>query len=100
MDKGTALRYAEAYAAEVKKLYAPESVYMYGSYAKGTHHADSDIDIAVIFKKFNGDYLRTSQELYKLRRNICIDIEPIIVDDDDDITGFLSEIKNTGVLIV
>ena len=99
MDKTTALNYASMYANEVKKIYKPDAVLLYGSYAKDTHTEDSDIDIAVIFKTLNADYLTLSKGLYKLRRNICVDIEPILLDDSDNKSGFLNEIYQTGIVL-
>lgn len=31
-----------------------EKAYLYGSYARGNYHKDSDIDIAIISKNFQG----------------------------------------------
>ena len=34
-----------------------ESVYLFGSYAKGKPHEHSDIDVALVVKRFKGDFL-------------------------------------------
>jgi predicted nucleotidyltransferase len=38
----------------------PERIILFGSYAANTATEDSDIDVAVIFDGFDGDFLRTS----------------------------------------
>ena len=56
----------------------PTEVYIYGSYAKGTANKWSDIDIAVVMKKFTAglDNYDFDILLTRLRRNMSIDIEP------------------------
>lgn len=44
-----------------------KKIYIFGSYAKGTSHDDSDIDLAIIFDNLS-DSLETQVELMKLRR--------------------------------
>ena len=51
MDKAEAIKLAKDYKELVKKHLPVEEVYLYGSYATNTQHADSDIDIAVFVKK-------------------------------------------------
>ena len=55
MDRETALRSATAYAEEVRKVFNPISIIMYGSYVNGTPTIESDIDIAVIFDGYSGN---------------------------------------------
>ncbi|MGC8554068.1 MAG: nucleotidyltransferase domain-containing protein [Candidatus Acidulodesulfobacterium sp.] len=56
----------------------PVEVYLYGSYAKGTANKWSDIDIAIVVKKFIAglDNYDFDILLTRLRRNISLDIEP------------------------
>lgn len=99
LDKATAMKLAGQYAKEVKKSFNPEAIVLFGSYAKGKAHEHSDIDIAVILNGFTGDYLETSKQLYKLRRDISADIEPVLLDLQNDKSGFVNEILNTGELL-
>ncbi len=48
---------------------------LFGSYAKGNFHRDSDIDIAVVFDDFD-NVLHMQWELMRLRRDIDSRIEP------------------------
>jgi predicted nucleotidyltransferase len=72
---------------------------LYGSHAKGDVHQDSDIDVAVIFDGFSGDWLKTSSFLWRLRRDISFDIEPILLDRTKDKSGFVANIFKTGQVI-
>ena len=99
LDKATVINMAQRYALEVEKYLQPQAIVLYGSYAKGTAGEYSDIDIAVILDGFSGDYLETSKQLYKLRRNISADIEPVLLDSNDDDSGFVAEILRTGEVL-
>lgn len=46
MDKGEALKIAHQYIETLSTKYVILQAFMFGSFAKGTYHADSDIDIA------------------------------------------------------
>lgn len=99
MDKATAIKTAKIYAEEVQKRLHPQAIYLYGSFAKGTANEDSDIDVAIIFNGFTGNFLETSSLLWKLRCNISDDIEPILIDSTKDKSGFVQEIYKTGEMI-
>ena len=75
MDRTDALNIARAFAAAVKTNYDCKQVFLFGSYAKGTHHDESDIDIAVILKDFKNQ-IDMQLELMRLRRKIDSRIEP------------------------
>lgn len=97
LDKETVVNMAQRYAFEVEKLLKPQAIVLFGSYVKGTAHDNSDIDIAVILDGFSGDYLETSKQLYRIRRNISADIEPVLLDSTSDESGFVAEVLRTGV---
>ena len=99
MDRAAALKNAMAYAAEVCKVLNPYSIIMYGSYANGTANLESDIDIAVIFDGYHGNWLKDSTLLWKLTRNVSTCIEPILLDRTLDPSGFIQEIFDTGEVL-
>ena len=70
-----------------------------GSYAKGTATSDSDIDIAVIVDKLDSDYLDEHARLFRLRRLVDFRIEPVLIEYDEDESGFLREVMNTGYVL-
>ena len=75
MDKSDAIKVANEYASVICTNYDCKDVFMFGSYAKGTHHEESDIDIAVILKDFDNP-MNIQLELMRLRRKIDSRIEP------------------------
>ena len=75
MDKGDAINIASQYAHALKARYDNIKVILFGSYAKGTFHEDSDIDIAVILKDYK-NLLDIQRDLMRLRRKIDSRIEP------------------------
>ena len=99
LDKATVRELAAQYAAEVKKILSPSAIVVFGSYANGTPHEWSDIDIAVIMRDFQGDWLEASAALCGLTRRVSIDIEPHLLDEVHDASGFVQHILQTGQVI-
>lgn len=99
LNNEAVIKIAEEYAEEVTKILEPKAIVLFGSYAKGTANSGSDIDIAVIFDDFTDDFLEVSKQLYKLRRDISADIEPVLLDTTCDKSGFVAEVLKTGVVI-
>ena len=84
LDKRTVITTIEQYASAVTREFDPAAIILYGSYAQGTAHKDSDIDVVVIFEDFTGDWLKTSSRLWYLTEDISFDIEPILADNKQD----------------
>ena len=99
MDKSSAIRTAQKYAQVVANELNPSAILLYGSYSKNTARNDSDIDVAVVFDDFSGDWLETSSKLWRLRRDISDDIEPILLDRSHDPSGFVADIFATGQIL-
>ena len=76
---------------------------MFGSYAKGTEHEDSDIDIAIITDDLKcADKFDEELNLMWLRRNIDYRIEPHLIEiaDYDNVeTPFVQEVIDTGIKV-
>jgi predicted nucleotidyltransferase len=100
MDKAEAINKVKEYSILLKKYIPLEKIYLFGSYAKNTNRTDSDIDVAIVVKKIEGDYFAIQPLLWKLRRQIDDRIEPILIEKDNDISGFLIEIQRNGIEIV
>lgn len=75
MDKRDALDIAVKYASAVQSKYNFAKIILFGSYAKGNYHEDSDIDIAVILKDYS-NLIDIQLDLMRLRRKIDSRIEP------------------------
>lgn len=100
MDKTEAINKVKEYSILLKKYIPLEKIYLFGSYAKNTNRTDSDIDVAIVVKKIEGDYFAIQPLLWKLRRQIDDRIEPILIEKDNDISGFLIEIQRNGIEVV
>ena len=99
MDKAAAVVIARLYADEVVKEMSPDKVLLYGSYATGNAKEESDIDIAVVFNGFQGDWFRACTKLSRLTWKVNTSIEPVLLDSRDDDTVFLEEVLRTGELV-
>ncbi|MBF9252387.1 nucleotidyltransferase domain-containing protein [Pontibacter sp. 172403-2] len=82
MDKGQAIEITRKYVDSLKNKFDIQRAILFGSYAKGTNHDDSDIDVAIILRHVN-DIIDTQIELMKLRRQIDLRIEPHPFDSHD-----------------
>lgn len=101
MDKKTAINTEEAYLSLVRKKFPYKNALLFGSYAKGTNHADSDIDLAIIFEAVE-DMIERQADLLKLRNNNELDIEPhpFRMSDFNVSNPVASEILKTGIKMV
>lgn len=76
---------------------------LFGSYARGQAHEFSDIDVAVFSDDFGSDLLADMKRLFKLRRNVDTDIEPLAFRKDDFLnptrSDFLNEVVTRGKVI-
>lgn len=99
MDKEEAIKKLKNYKLLLSKHFKFEEMILFGSYAKGLAGKDSDMDVAVIVDELQGDYFSTRPLLWRLRRQIDDRIEPIILERQNDESGFLSEIEKYGIQI-
>jgi len=97
MDKSEAINIVRSYGLLLRKYFPLEKIYLYGSYAKNTYRADSDIDVAIVVNHIDGDYFSVAPLLWKLRRQIDDRIEPILIERENDKGDFLSEIQKNGI---
>ena len=92
----------EKYVAIIKVNYDVVAIILFGSYAKGTEHEDSDIDIAVITDDIKTDTFDEEVKLMILRKGIDYRIEPHIItveDYENDETPFVVEVKKTRIKV-
>lgn len=99
MDTSEIIEIVKRYAIIVDKHMKPQKIILYGSYAKDNWREDSDIDVAVVVDSVKGDFLENAALLYKLRRNIDDRIEPILIEADNDRSGFFAELEKYGQVI-
>ncbi|NOY96952.1 MAG: nucleotidyltransferase domain-containing protein [Chlorobi bacterium] len=98
MDKNDAIRIAKRYIDTVRRYYQIEHVILFGSFAKGTNHADSDIDLAIIFNSID-DVIEMQIELMKLRTDddLLIEPHPFALSDFTPSNPVISEILKNGI---
>lgn len=90
----TALKYIKQipFDMDLKKAY------LFGSFAKGQEHEDSDIDIALVIGNMQ-DFFTTQIQLMRLRRNVDLRIEPHPFGEDEftESNPFAFEIQKSGI---
>ncbi len=76
-------------------------IYLFGSYAKGSHSKDSDDDIAVFWDKDNIDGFIEDVQLLKFTKDIDLWIEPhsFARTDFDKTNPYIKEILKTGGMV-
>ena len=101
LDKATARKIAARYSEEVKKVLNPDKIILFGSYVNGNPHADSDIDIAVLVKDIDGEDWYNARILLQriMRDRDFLDIEPHLLDETNDPSGFVEHVLATGEVI-
>ena len=90
------------YVQVILANYNVKAIILFGSYAKGTEHEDSDIDIAVITDDIKTDRFDEEIKLMQLRWDIDLRIEPHIIsisDYENNETPLVVEVKNTGIKV-
>ncbi len=99
MDKSYVIECVCSFAEKARQSVDVQQVILFGSYAKGTATEHSDIDVAVVTDSPVDDWLEKSTQLFRLRRDINLSIEPVLLDSLSDRSGFLEEIRRTGELV-
>ncbi len=101
MDKKEALRIAKRYIDSISDKFQIESAMLFGSYAKGTNHPDSDIDIAIVFKTVD-DIIDLQIQLMQLRSDddLLIEPHPFKISDFNSSNPLVAEIKKNGIEIL
>ncbi len=73
-------------------------IYLFGSYAKGSHRKDSEIDLAVFWDKDTIDGFTEDVQLFKFTKDVDLRIEPhsFARTDFDRTNPYINEIIKTG----
>ena len=99
MGKSEAIELLRLYKSVLSKYIDFDKLYLYGSFARGTNTEDSDIDVAVVVDKLEEDYFNITPLLWRLRRDIDLRIEPVLLEKERDDSGFLKGITEHGIEI-
>jgi len=98
-EKVLVVEKVKSYLSELNKHgITIEKAYLYGSYARGNYHKDSDIDIAIISRDFQGMRFSDWKKIVPFRRNIDVRIEPMPYRPEDftDSDPLAVEVMATG----
>ena len=85
-----------------KKRVKVSQAILFGSYAKGGTHADSDIDIAIVSQQFGVNNLKEMIFLRKIALKIDSRLEPVPLTPDDledHYSTLVQEIKRYGRIL-
>ena len=98
MDKSDAIKIAKRYVESISRKFQIENVFLFGSYARGTNHPDSDIDLAIIFKSVD-DIIDMQIELMQMRSDddLMIEPHPFSLSDFQTTDPIVSEISKNGI---
>ncbi len=90
----------DQYISKIKQSFDPKYVILFGSYARGEQKEFSDIDIAVVFEKYQGEnILEDSAFLFRLAWEVDSRIEPVILSLDNDDSGFAESVVKHGTIL-
>ncbi len=98
MDKSEALEVARNYVSIVNSKFEVEKAYLFGSFAKGTQHIDSDIDLAIVFRNVD-DIIEMQILLLQLRtdEDLLIEPHPFLQSDFNFSNPMAAEILRNGI---
>lgn len=98
LDKSDVIECVRQYADIIRMHLDIEQVILFGSYTTDTATEESDIDVAVVTDTDYHNWFDVTMNLWKWRRDIDSMIEPHLMYSGSDRSGFLEEIRRTGVL--
>jgi predicted nucleotidyltransferase len=84
------------------KVYDPLKIYLFGSYAWGTPHEDSDLDILIVIEKSDERRHLRGKAGYMAMWGLCISKDLMVYTKDEfdakaaDPTSFISKIIKDG----
>ena len=98
MDKREAVNIAQKYILNVNRKFHIEKAYLFGSFAKGTQHRDSDIDLAIVFQNVE-DIIEMQILLLQLRSedDLLIEPHPFLYSDFNFSNPMVAEILKDGI---
>lgn len=100
MDKNDAITIAKKYIESVNKQYKVQNAFLFGSFAHNTNHADSDIDIALVFDEVD-DLIDLQVQLMQIRTDddLMIEHHPFRSSEFHLTNPIVAEITKNGIEI-
>ncbi len=90
---------AQRYKATLERTIHPVKLILFGSQARGNPGPGSDIDIAVVVDRVEGDYLDFQAALWRAGRKVDDRIEPVLIIEGSDPSDFYQNIRSYGETI-
>jgi predicted nucleotidyltransferase len=99
LTREEALKLVRDYKQVISSRFSEEpKVYMYGSYSKGYPKPESDIDVAIIVSKVDGDWLTISTDLWMDVDKVNSLIEPVLLEEGQH-SPLYDDVMRTGVAV-
>lgn len=98
MDRNDAINEVRRFKEAITDTFRPKKVFLYGSYSKGTYHEDSDIDVAVVVDKMQGDWFANVPKLWTIGRKINVLIEPVLIEECNP-SVLYEDVVKTGIAV-
>ena len=95
------VKIVETFVAEIRKYYRVDYVIIFGSFAKGSEHENSDIDVAVVSSEVQSSF-DDSIKMMEICESIDLRIEPHAIKTEDyqnNATSKINEIIRTGIQV-
>jgi len=99
MDQNEVINIVRKYSETLSQSLLFDAVYLFGSYARGNPRTHSDIDVAIMINKFEGEYMDIVLHLWKVSSKVDVRIEPVLILPNEDPSGFSKEIIRSGIRI-
>jgi len=101
VNKEKVMQVVKDYAKAVTEQMLVNSIVLYGSYARGENRNTSDIDVAIIVPReaISKDILKDMAKLFRIAYDFSDDIEPVLIIDGEDKSGFQEHILSYGEVI-
>lgn len=98
MDRESALIKVRSYKEAILPLLSDAKVYLYGSCSRNEARKDSDIDVAVIIPKLQGDWLDTNSLLWLATLDVDTSIEPVLIDESNP-SPLYEDVMRSGIAV-
>ena len=98
MDREQALSLVRKYKEEISPQFKEAKVFLFGSYSKGNARENSDIDVAVVVPRLDGDWLDASSALWLATMKVDTIIEPVLIEECHP-SPLYEDILRTGITV-
>jgi predicted nucleotidyltransferase len=101
LDKAKVRKIALDYSQEVAKVLSPDKIVLFGSHLNGNPNIESDIDIAIFVSGLDDNAWYEARIALQniLWNKVFLDVEPHLLDEANDRSGFAEHVMKTGEII-